>query len=506
MKVAGQLENAGFEQLVADPAVSPTGRAYANIAAPAAAVIKYYDGTAWRTLQTTAASTLFSQNSGLAVTVDWSRGLNQQVVLTNHCLISFTNPQAGQLHRLVVVQKTYASATPKLVYQYKLNMADQDPQRNSYQPQGALPQNENQVYTWYYTAGIRTGYATVPAAMASPFSNIAALASGLDISPDGKSLAYGRAASPFLASQLIFDAGQRMVLMGVNPNGAPGAGAAQFIQVRYSPYQDVLFAVTATTPFIQAYSVQNSTPQGVTIFANPVTLPAGAGASLAVHPTGNYVVCGHATSPFMSAYNYDQAGFGAKIANPASLPAAQINALDWSPTGDYIAVASATTPFIQAWPFDPSAGSFGVVIANPSSLPLAGVGAMLGKCLAWRPQGDFIAMGDGASVYVTGFNRSTGVFTTQQSGATGGTTVQSLAWTPDGQYLIVGTSTAPFLKVYDFSASTLVNVTFDGASPAAQVNDVVIDKTGRYVVLALNAAPWMMVYPLPTKIRNYLRV
>lgn len=508
MKVNGHLEVAQLEQLAADPALLPTGRVWMNIANAARAIPKVFDGTQIQTLQFASTTIVFSQSSGQAVTVDWSRGLVQQVILTNNCLISFTNPQAGQFHRLIVTQATYTSATPKKLYQYKLSMTDQDCQRNAYQPVGLLPANENQLYTWYYSAGIRTTYATIPAAMPTPFANIAALSSGIDISPDGKNVVFGRAASPFIANQLFFDAGQRAMLMANNVNGAPGAGAAQFIQVRYSPFQDVLFAVTGTSPFLQSYSVQNSTAQGVSIFGNPGTLPTGAGQCLDVHPSGNYVIVGHTTTPFMSAYPYDQAGFGTKITNPVALPAAQVNGVAFAPMGDYLAALGGTTPFLQTWPFDPSAGTFGTVIANPATLPLTGCGAVLGKAVAWRPQGDFIACADGTHVYVTGFNRITGAYTsTQLSDTPSAATVTCLQWTPDGQYLIAGFTASPFLKVYDFSGQTLgTSVAFDVSAPATQVNDIVVDKSGRFVMLSINASPGIQVFPLPTKTRNYLRV
>lgn len=502
MKVAGQLENAGFEQLAADPAVSPTGRVYANIATPSAAVVKYFDGTAWRQLQNATTLTVFSQNSGQAITVDWSRGLNQEVILTNNCLISFSNPQAGQNHRLIVTQKTYTSI--KTIYQFKLNMADQDPNGKSYQPQSVIPWSENRIYNWLYTVGIRSGYATVPQTLPTPVSNVAEACSGIDFSPDGKNVTLGRVTTPFVVNQQFFDAGSRAFLGSLNTIAAPTAAAAKAIGVKFSPDQNMIFTIGGTTPFIQGWPVVDSKAIGAA-YANPVTLPTGAGQCIDVHPSGNFVICGHTTTPFMSAYPFDQTGFGTKVANPVTLPAAQVNGVAFSPMGDYVAAVGATTPFLQVWPFDAVAGTFGIIIANPVTLPTTGSVAGLGKQVAWRPQGDYIAMTDGTNVYVTGFNRITGAFTTQLTSAFGATAT-CLQWTPDGQYLVVGGASTTFLKVYDFSAQTLVNVAFDVAVPASQVNDIVIDQTGRFMLLALNATPGIQGYLLPTKARNYLRV
>lgn len=506
MKVNGQLEAAQLEQIALDPALQPTGRIYMNIATPARALPRIFDGTSWQQLQYASLETVVSQNSGTSCTVDWSTGLVQKVVLSNHCVISFTNPQAGKYHRLIVTQKTYASALPKATYQYKLNMTDQDPQRNSYQPQSALQYNESQVYTWYYTAGIRTGYATVPAAISTPTSTIAALGTGIDLSPDRKNLVYGRAASPFLANHQLFDAGQRPFI-GIINQVTPGAAAAQVLAIKYSPDGNVVFTVGGTTPFIQSYTVDRSMASAVAFFSNPVTLPTGAGASLDVHPSGNHVIVGHATTPFMSAYPFDDAGFGSKISNPVTLPANTVNAVAFAPTGDYVATGCASSPFIQVWPFDPVTSAIGTVIANPATLPTTGVAATVGKGIAWRPQGDYIAMIDGTNIYVTGFNRVSGAHTGIQLTAALGATGTCVQWSPDGQYLFVGTTTTPAMKVYDFSNSSLsTTVSFDGAAPAVQVNDIVIDQTGRMIICALNASPWIMCYPLPTKTRNYLRV
>lgn len=503
MKVAGQLENAGFEQLASDPAVSPTGRTYTNIATPSAAVIRYFDGTAWRTLQNATTLTVFSQNSGQACTVDWSKGLNQEVVLTNNCLISFSNPQTGQNHRLIVTQKTYT--TTKNFFVFKLNMIDQDPNRGAYQPQGTVPFGDSKVFNWLYSPGIRQGYATVPQALAAPASTIGEAASGIDFSPDGKDITYGRITTPFVANQQFFDAGARGYIGVLNSIAAPTAAAAKVIGVKFSPDQNAIFTIGGTTPFIQGWPVVDSKAIG-SAFANPGTVPTGAGQCVDTHPAGNYVIAGHTTTPFMSAYPYDSAGFGTKVTNPGTVPAAQVNGVAFSPLGDFVAAVGGTTPFLQVWPFDAVAGTFGTILTNPTTLPGTGAVAGLGKAVAWRPQGDFIAMVDGTNVYVTGFNRITGAFTGVQLSSAFGASVTCVQWTPDGQYLIVGGASAVFLKVFDFSAQTLVAVSFDFSVPLSQVNDIAVDPSGRYMLLALNATPGINGVLLPTKVRNYLRV
>lgn len=506
MKVNGQLEVAQMEQLAADPSLLPTGRIWANIASAAAAIPKFFDGTTIRTLQFANTTTVFSQNSGQAVTVDWSKGLVQQVVLTNNCLISFTNPQVGQLHRLIVQQKTYASGSVTTQYQFKLNMTDQDPRRQNYQPIGCAQWNENEHFLWYYTAGIRPSYATIPASIPNPTSLPATAATGICMSPDGRWLQFGQTGTPFYNNIPFFDSGNKAAF-GLKNVATNTAAAATVLGLEYSPDANFLFTVGGTTPFIQGWHVGFPSMNGGTVLANPGTVPTGAGTSICVHPSGSYVGVGHTTTPFMSFYPYNGVGFGTKVTNPVALPAAQVNSVAFSPMGDYLAAAGQTTPFLQVWPFDPVAGTFGTIIANPVSLPAGGPAGSLGKGVAWRPQGDFIAMAStvAAQVYVTGFNRVTGAFTSTQL-----TDTQAVAncvqWTPDGQYLIVGFNASPWMKVYDFSAQTLVSVAFDGSSPGVAVNDIVVHPSGEFMFLSMATTPFVMCYPLPVKTRNYLRV
>lgn len=507
MRVNGQLEVAQLEQLASDPALSPTGRVYMNIASPAAAIPRVYDGTKWQQFQFSSTTIVRSQNSGQACTVDWGTGLVQEVVLTNHCVISFTNPQAGQIHQLIVTQKAYN--TSGNMYQYKLNMSDQDARRQPYQPLGILQASENNVFSWYYSAGIRTAYATTPASIANPVTLPSTAAAGITIHPNGRWIQYGQTtSSPFYSVQEFFDSGAK-AKWGRKNASANAAAAAAVVGLEYSPDGDQLFLASATTPFIQGYPVDQAYGNTGTVYSNPGTLPTGAGQCIAMHPNGTHVGIGHTTTPFMSLYPISHAGFGTKLTNPATLPAAQVNSLAFASTGDYLAGAGQTTPFLQVWPFDPIAGTIGTILANPTSLPAGGPAGSLGKGVSWRPQADFIALCSttSAQVYVTGFNRVSGAFTGVQLTDAAGANANCCAWTPDGQYLIVGFNASPWMKVYDFSNQTLTtSVSFDVASPGVAVTDITIHPSGYFMVLSLSSSPFVMCYPLPYKTRNYMRI
>lgn len=509
MKVNGQLEVAQIEQLTADPSLLPTGRIWANIANPAAAIVKTFDGTKIQTLQYSSVSALFSQNSGTACTVDWSKGLNQQVVLTGHCVISFTNPQSGSHHRLVVTQKTY-NATPGQLYGYRLNMIDQENRRQPYQPQGVIQPSDNIVYNWYYTAGIRAAYLTMPASITNPTSLPGTAATGIALSPDGKWVQIGQSGSPFVNSYPFFDGGTKSS-WGLKNIVANTAAAATIVGLDYSPDGNFLFGASGTTPFIQGWHIAVPNGNTSTVLTNPLTLPAGAGKCIAVHPSGSHVAIGHSTTPFMSVYPYSGTGYSAKLTDPATVPAAAVTSLAFAPTGDYLAVASQTSPFLQVYPFDPVGNAIGTLVSSPSPLPAASSGpaGSLGRGVAWRPQGDFIAMASnaGSFVYVVGFNRASGAFTTTILTDLTAVAANCIAWTPDGQYLLVGLNATPFLRIYDFSGQNLsTTLTFDVSNPGQAVNDIVVHPSGEFASLALNVSPFIMGYPLPTKVRNYLRV
>lgn len=516
-KIDGLLERAQLENLVGAPVgAQPTGRVIADVTAPATALPYFYNGTAWKLLAySTTASGLVTQNSAKAVTVDWSTGLVQQVILTDNAVISFSNPQAGQTHQLIVTQNQTLSFGNGNTYLYTLNMVDQDSARLPYQPYQVLALAESRLHAWYYKSALKAAIPTVPANAygTSAFTGVAHY--GGNFKADGTAYISPRNSSPFWETAQIYD----VTSTQQNPVGLPaqivaatasgvGTGAC------FTPDGRAGFFASGTTPFIQGFYTNGFTPQG-TAWTDPGTIPTGAAKCIAMHPTGNYVIVGHTTTPFMSAYPLTGQAYGTKITNPVTLPAAQVNSVEWAPTGDFLAVGSQTTPFIQVWPFSDAAGtgSFGAIVANPGSLPAGGPAAGLGKGIAWRPQADYIAMGMSTTpfLYVVPFNRATSTFGTALtvSGASIPAAINSVRWSPDGQYLIcVGSTTGQTAFVIDFSSFTIgASVAFDGTAPSGiQCNDVSVSPNGQYMFIGQNASTWFQVFSLPQKQRNYLKL
>lgn len=516
MKVNGQLEDAGLEQIAAATTLPASrGRMYMDISSPGAGVERIYDGTNWKQVAWTtdiASTVMISQNSGKAVTVDWSTGLFQKVILTDNAIISFSNPQANKIHRLTIVQVVYNAATPSL-FQYRLNVPDQVNDKNSsvnnafYNDLGSVANQDGIMFTWYYQVAIGTAYATIPAALAIPATLTATAVTGMALSAWGDILYYGTGATPFGLEHRLYHFGQKLFISAGGITAAATA-AARVVGSTFLQSGGATIVASGTSPFIQAFGHDAINEPIGAAYANPATLPAGAGQCIDSHPNGLYVAIGHTTTPFMSVYPFSSAGFGVKLTNPVTLPAAQVNSVAFSPLGDFLAVASQTTPFIQVYAFNPTTGVIGAIASNPAVLPAGGPPGSIGHGIAWSAKGDFIAMAMSTTpfLYVIAFDRTTGTFGASQVGA-GLASANAVTFTPDGNYLFVGQNTTPFLTGYDWTGSTLsIPLAFDGSAPAVAVNDLLVHPNNKTLFVGLNVAPFLAAYPLPNKTRNYLRI
>ena len=518
-KINGQLERAQLEQIVgASGTPTVRGRVYADITNPAAAVPMFCDGTVEKQLAfVETPQGVVANNSGKAVTVNWANSTTQVVTLTDNCIISFSNPQANEIHTLLVRQAGFGGVgTAGTIYNYKLNMGDQDPVDTQYQPIGSLATAKTRTHKWLYRAQVTPGYSTtVPFATMNPQALPATLATGIDIHPSGACVSMGRTSSPFTTFYTLYGPGP---LGSYSAYGfqalTPVAAAAQANNVKYSLDGKLLFLSSGTTPFLQGFNLQiGGAPMTGGALANPGVLPTGAGQCVDVHPSGMFVGIGHTTTPFMSVYPTDNSAYGTKLTNPAALPSAQVNSIAFAPTGDFLAAATQTTPFIHVWAFagnNTGAGAIGALCVNPGVLPSGGPAGALGKGIAWRPQGDYIAMANTTTpfIYVIAFDRATATFGAVVTPATPpGAATTSVQWSLDGNFLIVGGGTSGFLYVYDFSALTLgAPLAVTGAAPVVQVNDIAVHPSNNYFLLALNASPFTVGYAMPSKDRNYLKL
>lgn len=515
MKVLGMLESAQFENIVGNPSNTPTGRFFADVTAPLAALPKFYDGSKWQTLGYVANNAWVSQNSGTACTVDWSTGLNQIVVLTGHAVISFVNPQEGQVHTLQVQQARFSVSV--VAFMYVFNMPDQDvgrvdPWNNNYQPK-PIPSRSAKLHQWTYHSGAVAAYTTVPTNWQNTGNPPSDTPTAIDIRQDGKWLGVATSTTPFSHAYELFD----FVDMLAQPFGAAYAAstatAAALLDAVYSPNGQYWSAVSGTSPFLQTYITVNGINNGG-VFSNPGTLPTGAAKCVEWNPFSNHVAVGTGTTPFIQCYPVTSGAYGTVLANPGTLPTGQVNGIQWSPHGDYIALALNVSPFISCYNFIINSvtgvGTFGSKVNDPGTLPAAGSTGTNHHQIAWRPQADFIAMCMSSTpwVYVIPFSRASATFGTPITfpALSGGSTATSVTWTPDGQYLIVGASSTPYCYVYDFSTGVPILTTLDFTAPATGSLGMSMHPSGLWGAWATSSAPKLSTFIPPNKQRNYVRI
>lgn len=516
-----QLEPVNGSTFLTDPAQAISARVVADIDNTGNIIPYFHNGTDWKKIQLTPVDEgVVSQNSGKAITVDWSTGLVQRVLLTDNALISFSNPQEGQIHRLIVAQNlTNTSSLNGNVYTFAFNLSDQDCGVFPYQPESPINYGQSRNFSWLYRASARAGYATIPKITWAGASIGAVSRTGSAFSPDGTMFASGRGTSIFhdYLKVLSGSPNQKTPLAGTaNSPVAPLTAQGAVNAVRFHPSGNYVFTALNTTPFIESYATMD---RGVPVgnrYIDPATLPAGAATNIDVYPNGQYFAISHVTTPFVSVYSF--AGTQpVKLANPASLLTTAPSAVAFNPLGGYMSLAANSTPFIHTYNFtdDAGTGTIGSLIASPSTLPLGALAPTNGlRYLAWRPQGDYIAMSMGnlaPYLYVVPFSRSTGTYGTPLTISAGLVTQQITAinWTPDGQYLIIGTANGGTTSVYvfDFSLGTIgAAVAFDGAAPTVAVTDIAVHPTGEFMVVSHSSSPWATVYLLPRKVRNYVRL
>lgn len=504
MRVYGQLEFAQLEQVnglgaLLGPATA--GRVVQDISG-ARAQPYFYDTVAWR--QLLLSPILFSQSGSGAITIDWSKGLYQQFILTGHTIFSFINPVAGAVHTLIVTQQQlYNGAALKTPFRFVFNQNDMDPQRQPYQIPSVIQTDESQTFQWLYQAGVKPAYATVPAAAGASLN--ASVVSSISFASDG-SFWVGLGSGGIQRFNTV-DAGPGLRWGTTNINDSNTGSTANALI--YSPNLEAVFYAITTTPFIAAvtYNKLSGTLTG-TAYSNPASLPSGVGTSIACNPSGTVVAMGHSTTPFLSVYPITSQGFGAVYANPATLPANTVYSLAFSELGDYLAVVSQTSPFLQVYPFDQVTG-FGTVVPNPSPLPAGSISSTAAHSVAWRPQGDFIAVAMTTTpfLYVVPFNRNTSAYGTPLAVTALSAACTGVAWSKCGTYLFATTGTTPFLYVYDFSAQNLSTLlTFDSAGPGSACADVAVAPNNEYFMVTTNSAPYVAQFPMPRKVKNWLRL
>lgn len=446
-KIYGQLERAQLEQIVGNPAGALTGRIYADVTTPAAAIPYFYNGTAWVQLATLTVGGAFAGgNATGTVNVNWANGLTQKFTLTGNSIFTFSNPVEGQEHKLLIAQD------PSTQFYVRFpSDVDWGSGRSVLQ---YIETGDTAIFSFKRFTAIKAASAS-PAAPVGVQSIPAGAAQHCSAHPNLRSVAVGHATSPFVAS---YQYNRRVV--GSKLTAPVSLPAGQVNWTAYGNKGNAFLMAMTTTPFVQGYGwFDNDFGSSV---ANPGTLPAGtSAASVAFSPRDDMVAVASNGSPFLQVYPWsDAAGFGAKLGNPVTLPAGIANVCAFSPDNLFVGVGHATTPFMSVYPI--TSAAFGTKVADAGSLPPAAV-----LCMAWSPSGKYLAVGTGTTPFLVIYNWNGTFGATLSLPITPAGQINNITWSPNEDFIAIACASAPFLYIFPFAAGVVSAAVTLGGNPAA---------------------------------------
>lgn len=118
----------------------------------------------------------------------------------------------------------------------------------------------------------------------------------------------------------------------------------------FSPDGNFFAVALAVSPYIAIFpmTLESAGFAFGSQLSNPSILPAGAANCITWSPNSEYLLVGHANSPYMTIYSVSGQKF-TKIADPVSLPVGPVTGASWNWTKQFLAVTSGTTPYIQVY-------------------------------------------------------------------------------------------------------------------------------------------------------------
>jgi hypothetical protein len=223
-------------------------------------------------------------------------------------------------------------------------------------------------------------------------------------------------------------------------------------RVRMTKDKNAIVVSAQNSPFIHGY--QFSTSGHGTKFTNPASLPTvGGGVGLGVSHTGETVLIGGGTTPYMECYVFSSStGFGTKRSNTGTATA-NVQNFDFHPSGAYLAISQDATPWIAVYNYTDASG-IGTKIANPGTLPS---GSTFGEVVKFSPTGNTIALGTEATPYYHAYPWTGSAFGTKYSNPSTitNTVGQDLEWNSTSTAIITNNgSVHQFTEGSGFGART----------------------------------------------------
>ena len=194
--------------------------------------------------------------------------------------------------------------------------------------------------------------------IAAPGTPPGAECKAVDINHNATYVAVGCTTSPYLHVWAITNGAAGTPSWGSKVADASALPSGAVNGVKFSADGTQIAVAIAASPYIEVYEFNGGTVGDKA--SNPATLPTGIGYSvdwLKENTTGiTNLAVAHATSPFVTVYpfttNAGAAGtFGAKIANPSTLPTGTPTSVGFHPNDDSLFVGHATDPFVTAYNF-----------------------------------------------------------------------------------------------------------------------------------------------------------
>lgn len=272
------------------------------------------------------------------------------------------------------------------------------------------------------------------------------------------------------------------------------------------PPKYFVLSVHATTPFMTAWEWDKDTGWGAKI-AQPASLIPSTGLGLTTNATqqtgttshlADVVFVAHGSSPYCTAYHFSRAGWGAKIANPATLINTTSYGVSFHPTGQAVAISAGLSPYMHAYQWNNTTKTWGTKYANAPTPPTTLTADVHFKPTSTAASGHVVAcMGNSPRVMVWPFTISGGFGTrVGNPGVIIGSTVNGIKFQFNGGKIAAVSSTSPFIHVYPFTTvfGTAFTNPASGNRPPGSGQKVCFRPGDTALLLAHVSTPFMTCY------------
>lgn len=238
-----------------------------------------------------------------------------------------------------------------------------------------------------------------------------------------------------------------------------------------------------TSPFMSAYDVSGDSPVRL---QNPATLPGNARSKAAWHPSRQIFSLPSTSSGVSAEAFYRIGAAGIERFYPSGVPVSGALGAAFSPSGEVYARALSSAPFIQffAW-----SGEDGTLLPNPATLP-----PDTARCVAFSPDGRYCAVGHNVSPFLTVYDFASGSPVKLPNPATLPAGIGfSVSWSPDSRYLALGHGFSPFMRVYEVVDGSILPGPTPDVAPGAAAN-LAFSPDGRFLAAGSTASPFVLLY------------